>query len=468
MLDRRLRWTLCCALLSTVGCRCLRASAPTKAAPRWEYTVALGTTLDDLQVLASFPPGSGDVTVAEAAAAPFVRDLAVDSGSTWRSASWPIACDGGCRIRYGFALRRAADTLDDPFLALADRDVVVTPASTWLVRPEQDSDAELLIRVERGSARFATGLRAVGPDTYRLSAVDLGGASLSVFGAHRRVPMEAAGAHVEVIVGAGQDPIGDAQLAHWIAADADVVRAELGAFPVDRLFVAVVRDDAAAHTFGLTVGGGGAGILLRVPTDLEPSSVVAGDWVLPHEMIHVATPRLDADHRWLSEGLATYVEPLLRVRAGFVDAEKFWRDLVEGLPRGLPEAGDEGLDRTHTWGRTYWGGALFCLLADVGIRERTKGRASLDDVLRAVHAAGGNVLSRWSLARWLEVGDAATGTRVLHELHERLGARPGEVDLAALFRRLGVAIEEGRVRYDENAPLASIRRALTVAIARAP
>ena len=42
------------------------------------------------------------------------------------------------------------------------------------------------------------------------------------------------------------------------------------------------------------------------------------------------------------------------------------------MPKGLPQAGDQGLDNTGTWGREYWGGAMFCLLADIEIRKATK------------------------------------------------------------------------------------------------
>jgi len=68
---------------------------------------------------------------------------------------------------------------------------------------------------------------------------------------------------------------------------------------------------------------------------------------------------LDNTHRWLGEGLATYIEPLGRIRTGSLTPERVWRDLVLGLPQGEPQPGDQGLDVTHTWGRTYWGGRFF-------------------------------------------------------------------------------------------------------------
>ncbi len=118
---------------------------------------------------------------------------------------------------------------------------------------------------------------------------------------------------------------------------------------------------------------------------------------------------------------------------------------------------------THTWGRTYWGGALFFFLADVEIRERSRGRRSLDDALRGILEAGGDVRAGWSLEQALEAGDRAVGGgwSVLSRLHAAQGKTPAPVDLDAVFRRLGVSQADGRVVYDDAAPLASIRRSLS-------
>jgi hypothetical protein len=165
------------------------------------------------------------------------------------------------------------------------------------------------------------------------------------------------------------------------------------------------------------------------------------------------------------------VEPFARARVGQLTPEKLWRDFVDGMPQGLPEGGDQGLDRTHTWGRTYWGGALFCLVADVTIREKTGGKRSLDDALRAIVATGADVEVHWDIDQVLDVGDRATGTTVLHDLYASQALAPGTVDLPALWARLGIravgpttagaAGSEGTVAFDEGAPLASLRRAMT-------
>ena len=53
------------------------------------------------------------------------------------------------------------------------------------------------------------------------------------------------------------------------------------------------------------------------------------------------------------------------------------------------------------------------------------------------------------------------GTTVLEELYAKMGSAPMEVDLDALFLRLGVALRRGVVELDDRAPLAPIRRAIT-------
>src|SRR5207249_10352931 len=142
------------------------------------------------------------------------------------------------------------------------------------------------------------------------------------------------------------------------------------------------------------------------------------------EMVHLAFPLVDDTHRWLAEGMATYIEPIGRMRTGIISPERVWSDLVKNLPDGLPKPGDRGLDHTHTWGRTYWGGALFCLLADLQIRTETGGRSSLETALRGALAAGGDVRATWTLDEMLKAADRATGVDALTGLHEPLGPAP--------------------------------------------
>jgi hypothetical protein len=179
-------------------------------------------------------------------------------------------------------------------------------------------------------------------------------------------------------------------------------------------------------------------------------------------MMHLAFPSVPEEHHWIEEGSATYVEPIARARAGDLTPEKVWGDLVDGLPKGLPQAGDRGLDFTPTWGRTYWGGALFCLLADIEIRKRTGNKKGLEDAFRAIFKAGGTIESDWPLARTLEIGDRGTGVPVLRALYDKMKAAPAPVDLGALWKELGVERRSGKIEFIDGAPLAAIRKAITL------
>src|SRR5581483_1246670 len=104
---------------------------------------------------------------------------------------------------------------------------------------------------------------------------------------------------------------------------------------------------------GQTNGLQGAHIEIELGRRVTAHALVE-DWILPHEMIHLALPNLRERHHWLEEGIATYVEPIARARTGLITAAEAWDGMLDGMPQGLPRPGDHGLDHTHTWGRTYW------------------------------------------------------------------------------------------------------------------
>lgn len=268
------------------------------------------------------------------------------------------------------------------------------------------------------------------------------------------------GASIKVTCSGDTAGLDMAVLRDWITESAAAVSVYYGRFPVRQLRIVVDAVEGRGAHSGTTYAYNGA--LIRVGVGQFTSHAdLQRDWIMTHEMVHLAFPQLAERHAWVEEGLATYVEPIARAQAGQLSEEKIWRDMIEGLPQGLPAAGDQGLDHTHTWGRTYWGGALFFLLADVRVREQTANRFGLQDALRAILNDGGNNEANWEIRRALEIGDSATGTKVLAELYDEMRASPVSPDLAGLWQRLGVHMHSGQAQFDERAPLAGIRRAIT-------
>lgn len=249
-------------------------------------------------------------------------------------------------------------------------------------------------------------------------------------------------------------------LREWVLQAAEIVAQYYGGFPVDEVNVAIRGRRGTKVLHGQAFGGAGAVINVDVGLDTTPESL-DDDWILVHELIHLAFPSVRRQHHWIEEGLSVYVESIARANAGNLTVDRVWTGFLRGMPNGLPKAGDKGLDHTPTWGRTYWGGALFCLLADVRIRHQTDNAKSLQDALRAIVASGYNMTVSGNMREILEVGDRAIGVTTLTELYDAMRAKPYPRELESLWSALGVAESDGRVMYDDAASLASIRRALT-------
>jgi hypothetical protein len=268
------------------------------------------------------------------------------------------------------------------------------------------------------------------------------------------------GVEVRIEFSDADDRIDRSRLDEWIERSLRIVAGYYRRFPTKHLLIRISAVDGAGVRSGTTFGIPQAFIRLQVGRDVTPEQM-RDDWILVHEMIHLALPDVGRAHAWLSEGIATYVEGVARAQAGNRSVLDVWSEFVRSMPQGLPEAGDQGLDNTPTWGRTYWGGALFCLLADVEIRKRTNNRFGLQDALRAVAQASGGLASDWLIARVLSTADAAVGTSALADLYAQMKDAAVTPDLAALWKNLGIEPDGESIRLREDAPLASIRKAIT-------
>jgi hypothetical protein len=268
------------------------------------------------------------------------------------------------------------------------------------------------------------------------------------------------GSKVDVTIDSGELDVPQPELMHWAKSAAEAVATYYGRYPVPRVQLHIIPTGGRGVRHGQTFGYDGGLIKIRVGKDTEAKEL-ANDWMLTHEMVHLSFPSMADEHHWIEEGIAVYVEPIARIQAKQMSAEQMWADLARDMPKGLPEDGDRGLDHTHTWGRTYWGGALFCFVADVEIRRQTENKKGLQDALRGILNAGGDITHDWDLSQALKVGDRATGTTVLTDLYAKWKDNPVQVDLNALWKQLGITPDGKSVRLQEDAPLAAVRRAIT-------
>jgi hypothetical protein len=279
--------------------------------------------------------------------------------------------------------------------------------------------------------------------------------------------IQVSGGKIEVSLPDEAMALSAGDLLAWVKNCAGVVAMYYGRFPVDHVSLRIRTGSGSGVRHGVTYPTNGGLILITVGREAT-TETLADDWVLTHEMIHLAFPSMDDDHHWIEEGISTYVEPVARAQAGRLPVAEVWKEFLQYMPKGEPGFGDAGLDHTPTWGRTYWGGALFCMLADVKIRERTQNRKSLRDALRAILASGGTISQDWEIEKAFAVGDKATGTGVLLELYREMRDKPAPVDLDQLWSKLGLALRSGEVVFDDKASGAQIRKAITSSKSRFP
>lgn len=254
----------------------------------------------------------------------------------------------------------------------------------------------------------------------------------------------------------GGDPV-----VEWVQKSASIVADYYGTFPVKEVGLVLDDYDGSGVRTGRAFGQPVLQIIVEIGNQVTREQL-AKDWILVHELIHLAFPDIPDQHHWLEEGLPTYIESIARVQAGDLDERFIWKGFMKGMPKGLPFAGDRGLDNTPTWGRTYWGGALFCFVADMEIRQQTGNKLGLQDAMTAVLNSGLTLDKTASIDEVIEIADKRTGTTVMRDLYELMKDTPEHVNLNLLWNELGILYDEttGLISFDDKAPLSSVRKSI--------
>jgi hypothetical protein len=340
----------------------------------------------------------------------------------------------------------------------------MAPLSTVLVVPAPLT-AEISVKVRihaPATLPFAVGLeRADEPDTYQLMAHEIPVATYFAFGKLEQRVLAIGDANLEVSKLDGALTQSFDELNAWIATSASAVRDFYGTFPVPRASVTVLPvPERDGVLFGKVLPESAPGIALLVGQHASRKTLYS-DWILVHELFHLGFPSFFGEGKWLDEGLATYYEPIIRVRAGLYTEEQLWQEVAEAMPQGLPAFTEHGLEKADDFRGIYWGGALACLIADVEARKRDP-RRGLETGLRALREAGGNACEVWSLSDAIATIDRALGAPTLAPIAAQHAAKGQAFDFEGLLRDLGVVRIAGRnVRLSDKAPLAGVRRAIT-------
>ncbi len=257
----------------------------------WRYEVR--GSPEDLQVEANFAPGGPDRLHIDDDTTRFVQDVSYASGGGWvpaqrQAGAWTVPCHAaGCRVRYRLPLRQVAMTLDDSQTAIASGDVVVSPPSTWLLRPG-DVPGRLRFHVSlTPPARFIAGAHPApdgSPDTYEAPIDDFDDASFAVLGPFLQGVVRSGAARVDVAISPQGLALGEKDVVAWVQTAVDALAGYFGRFPVDRTLVVVQAGRPGSATRGETLGATGPAVLVR-PGDGVTAATTRDDWVVTRELV---------------------------------------------------------------------------------------------------------------------------------------------------------------------------------------
>jgi hypothetical protein len=339
-------------------------------------------------------------------------------------------------------------------------EAVVSNVNAWLYRPEKrtsHAQAHLTLELPAGMDAALPYPRD-GRGEYVLDAAAFRFDAYAVFGRFTRQRLVHARGALDVVALDGAPEL--ATLAAWAQhhlASLEPLALERGALPSTLIVLDAPR---GLEPFGSVARGGAGSVLALVPATMGPVEL-SGHWMLVHELSHFALPFVRREDAWLSEGFATYLQEVLPSRAGKRPQRATLELLAGALTRVETESegltlADESLElsRRGHYRTVYWGGAALCLILDVALLARSRGRMGLVELaarLRAQDSARG----LWSADALVEALDAELGEPVVRAIVARELARAFPDFRAALF---ALGVRDGAVQPDlDNADTRALR-----------
>ena len=350
------------------------------------------------------------------------------------------------------------------------RDLLVDP-SVLLWRPRQFNDnfnATVRWRLPEGVHIALPWARTADDSAFVLDNTVFEWPGAMMLGQSPPMTLGVSGGAMTLVILDAPHRASDQGIRRWLAQAADVTAQVFGAFPVKTPLVIVNPTGSWSRpvSFGSVVRGGGPAVVFTLHRDAEGAEL-PGEWVAVHEFFHLGIPWMRRSDAWLSEGMATYYQYVLRGRAGLLTETEVWQKIHEGFGRARRDAtgrtlveDSRDMHRTRAYMPVYWGGTAFALEADIALRLGTQGRLSFDDVVRQLHrCCPGKARDRTALGL-LEQADAALNGQVLAPLARRYLQHTGAPKTAALYRKLGIKVVDGKLVLATHGPGAALRRAI--------
>ncbi len=449
------------------------------AAEVYRYRMSWEPQRETLRIDVCAPPGVDSFTLVatQRSATEHLVDADDASGSTDRRGRMRFA--DGCGS-YRVDVGRLADSRRIGHGFRSGDDLLLWQ-SAWLWWPQaREARVELAVKLPTGWHLSAPWPRLGGdPSRYRLHGWPRSWPGMVALTRESPVDLQHHRGVAHLAVLGDLDNARRSMLRLWIEEAFVLLDRVAGGLPLPEVQVLVVpiRGGRGPVPWAQVLRAGTGGVHFFVDAE-RPLADFRNDWTAPHEVAHLLHPYLGHEGRWMAEGLASYYQNLLRVRAGEWDERRFWRRLLAGFERGrrspvqalpLRQAAVEMRARNANM-RVYWSGAAYWLQADVALRQASDGELGLDEALARFADCCLPATRRWTPLEFAARLDALVGLQVFAPLAQSAARESGFPDIEPLLDELGVRTNsQGRpVALDAAAPAAATRRAMMAPVARVP
>lgn len=435
-----------------------------QSTPTHRYTVSIDPQLQTLKVRACFDGAPPPALLAPSLYAPAFVEASNGENNPKRL---PLAGlpRHGC-MSYRVNVAEIANLGRLTLGSWIGADVILAP-DVWLWRP-QDGNAEIELRFELppGIAVSAP-WQPLGNGVYRVGGTPAHWPASVAFGRFEEREIRVPGAVLRLAVLDGTPPADVNAVEMWVEDAARAVAGLYGHFPVDAVQVLVIpqgRGDKPIN-YGHVMRGG-AGAVRFFIDQRRPLRALLVDWTATHEFTHLALPLTTRGGHWLSEGIATYYQNVLRARSGRLSAQAAWQALHEGFQRSKEASGESTLleasaniYRDSAYTRVYWSGAAIALLADLQLRKQSGGKQSLDSALERLARCCQPWNRAWSACELMERFDELTDTKVFTTLYHEHVTSTDFPDLTDAYAELGLEVRAGEIQL-QPAPHVHLRDAI--------
>lgn len=266
--------------------------------------------------------------------------------------------------------------------------------------------------------------------------------------------------------------------AYWVGVLSDSVESVAGEIAHRPVIVNLEGDESRRPiTFGRVRRGDPPRIDLQVHPDATLPELF-DDWRGFHEFAHLMIPFPGNDDIWFTEGLASYYQHLLQVRAGVIAPDEAWRRLAKGFLRGLNDFNGAGrtlrelspdMWRERAFKRVYWTGAAYFLRVDLRLRRESGGRHSLDRVIGEFARCCMHSPGKSDAESLIERFGVLSMPRVWKEEYAGMIDAPARPDIGEAMARLGIEISDAGVELLDTPDARRLRRTIaTGAPGRSP